>query len=242
MTDWGHFRSVDLKTFGGSKLTFASAFKFPPTSPTNETFLLNGRGDVRKFGFDNTTTVREPYELTFNKTTEPGKRPKRYLLRVINTSFDTTFIFSIDRHNLTVVSNDFVPIHGYVTNWLLIGIGQRYNVVVWADQGRVIPAQAKADNFWIRLQVASCFGKDHNNYREGYDHAGILTCTPNNIRKPTTNAWSDISFRCADEPMDKLKPIVLWIVGNPKNPFASEKQQVSGRPGIPFRLPNDNNT
>ena len=147
------------------------------------------------------------------------------MLRLINTSFDTTFIFSIDRHNLTVTSNDFVPIHNYTTNWLLVGIGQRYNVVVWADQGRT-----REENFWIRLQVASCFRKDHNNYREGYDHAGILTYTPKSIQRPTTNAWSDISFRCADEPMERLHPIHPWIVGDPKNPYVNEEQQVTRRP------------
>jgi hypothetical protein len=99
---------------------------------------------------------------------------------------------------------------------------------------------SKDENFWIRLQVASCFGKDHNNYREDYDHSGILTYTPNNIKLPTTNAWSDISFRCADEPLERLHPIYPWIIGNPDNPYAKEEQQVTrNRPTTP---PNENNT
>ena len=47
----------------------------------------------------------------------------RYLLRLINTSVDTTFIFSIDSHKLTVVEADFVPIKNYTTESVLIGIG-----------------------------------------------------------------------------------------------------------------------
>ena len=49
---------------------------------------------------------------------------KRYLLRIINTSVDTTFIFAIDRHNITVMSSDFVPIHIYSTDHIVVGIGE----------------------------------------------------------------------------------------------------------------------
>ena len=49
---------------------------------------------------------------------------KRYLLRLINTSTDNTFIWSIDNHNITVVGADFVPINPYVTNSVLVGIGE----------------------------------------------------------------------------------------------------------------------
>ena len=49
---------------------------------------------------------------------------KKYLMRLINTSVDTTFIFAIDNHNITVMSSDFVPIHPYVTDHVLVGIGE----------------------------------------------------------------------------------------------------------------------
>ena len=48
---------------------------------------------------------------------------KKYLLRLINTSVDTTFIFSIDNHTMQVVGSDFVPIHPYMKNHVLVGIG-----------------------------------------------------------------------------------------------------------------------
>ena len=57
---------------------------------------------------------------------------KKYLLRIINTSFETTFIFSIDNHRLTVVGADFVPINNYSTTNIFVGIGQRYEVIVEA--------------------------------------------------------------------------------------------------------------
>lgn len=57
----------------------------------------------------------------FHKTFEKGKR---YLLRLINASADAMFIVSIDNHNLTVISNDLVPIEPYTTNAILVGIGK----------------------------------------------------------------------------------------------------------------------
>lgn len=59
--------------------------------------------------------------LKYNTTFEKGKS---YLLRLINMSVDTTFIFAIDNHNITVMSSDFVPIKPYVTNHVVIGIGR----------------------------------------------------------------------------------------------------------------------
>lgn len=49
---------------------------------------------------------------------------KKYLLRLINTSVDTTFIFAIDNHDITVMSSDFVPIVPYKTDSVLVGIGK----------------------------------------------------------------------------------------------------------------------
>ena len=49
---------------------------------------------------------------------------KKYLLRLINTSVDTTFIFAIDNHDITVISSDFVPIVPYKTASVLVGIGK----------------------------------------------------------------------------------------------------------------------
>lgn len=67
-------------------------------------------------------------------------RAKRYILGLINTSFDSTFVFSIDNHNLTIVGTDFVPIHNYTNTSVLVEIGQRYHVIVEAKpipHGRV---------------------------------------------------------------------------------------------------------
>ena len=48
------------------------------------------------------------------------------MLILINTSVDTTFVFSIDNHILEVIEADFVPIVPYNTTNILVGIGKRF--------------------------------------------------------------------------------------------------------------------
>jgi hypothetical protein len=193
----------------------------------NETILLNGRGDARRFGFDTQLSVPDTYTLEFEEQTEP--RPKRYLLRLINTSFDTTFVFSIDNHRLIVVGADFVPIHNYTTTSVLIGIGQRYHVIVEAkpvpDDGQKIPEDR---NFWIRTHIANC--RDEA-YRDGYELSGILRYNKSSKANPTTKQWNCISLACSDEPYESLKPIVPWVVGSPANGNGGEEQNVRFKKG-----------
>lgn len=42
---------------------------------------------------------------------------------------DTTFIFAIDNHDMTVMSSDFVPIVPYKTDSVLIGIGKMAGIL-----------------------------------------------------------------------------------------------------------------
>ncbi|KAI9653651.1 MAG: hypothetical protein M1821_006998 [Bathelium mastoideum] len=209
----------------------AFAAQYDPPGPLKPTLLLNGTGNVTRFNYANTSSIPLPYTLVFEKQTDP--RPKRYLLRLINVSFDTTFIFSIDNHLLRVISADFVPIRNYTKSSVLIGIGQRYNVIVDAD-----PLNAPVDmkDFWIRAQIADCFFQTHDGtYPDGYDKAGILRYDGSSTSEPTSRAWTNFNYTCSDEPYSKLHPIVPWIVGDPANnqsvgdnPSVGEQRDVTG--------------
>lgn len=59
---------------------------------------------------------------------------------MINTSFDTTFKCSTDNHMLQIVSTDFVPIHPYYNTFVLLGIGQFYNVIMEVNLSPTIRA------------------------------------------------------------------------------------------------------
>lgn len=59
---------------------------------------------------------------------------KKYLLRLLNTATQDGFKVGLDGHNLTVISTDLVAIEPWTTDWLYIGIGQRYDVIIEANQ------------------------------------------------------------------------------------------------------------
>ena len=68
---------------------------FPPVDPT---ILLNGKGNItRTVGKPNKLKVPKPETIYFDGKKQPNGKYKKYLLRLINTSFDSTFVFSIDK-------------------------------------------------------------------------------------------------------------------------------------------------
>lgn len=48
----------------------------------------------------------------------------------MNTGADAAQQFSIDAHDMTVISNDFVAVEPYTTNVVTLGVGQRTDVIV----------------------------------------------------------------------------------------------------------------
>ena len=170
--------------------------------------LLNGIGNVTRFNnsVPATLPVPSPYTLTFDRPVKG--RAKRYLLRLINTSFESTFIFSIDNHWLQIVGSDFVPLTPYKNTSVLVGIGQRYHVIVEAKD-----PLASDGNYWIRTWRAPCFLFPDGS--PGYETTGILRYG-NSKALPTTKEW-DVSHDCSDETYSSLKPIVPWTVGKPSN-------------------------
>ena len=202
MTDWYH------------KSAFTVLLNFSDNG--GKDILLNGFGDIHRFNNSISPTIKPkpPQNYTFEPP-QPGKPNKKYLLRVINTSFDTTFVFSIDNHLLQVVSADFVPILPYRNTSILVGIGQRYNVIVEANPLDVSSKLDDFGNYWIRTEVAECFqfkGGD-----KGYAQTGILRYNASSKRDPTTQRWNNILLNCSDETYTSLSPVLPWIVGPPKN-------------------------
>ena len=226
MTDWGH----------------NSAFEAEYSGLDTPSIVLNGRGNVTRYsGVKNSSPVPLPYQLTFQSKGSSGLgRAKRYLLRLINTSFEATFIFTIDNHLLQVTTSDFVAIQPYTTKSVLIGIGQRYNVIVSADpQGGSSNPVPSDGNFWIRTYEAS--GCDiPGDPIVNYERAGILRYNPSSRATPTSNPWTGIQLLCSDEPYQSLVPIVPWQVGPPANGREEFNLNVGGGgppiPGFPLAL------
>jgi FtsP/CotA-like multicopper oxidase with cupredoxin domain len=94
---------------------------FPRGPPSAENILINGT-NVSPNG-----TLGQYHRNTFTKG-------KKYRVRLINTSTNDNFKVGLDNHTMTVITADFVPVRSFTTKWLFIGIGQRYDVVINADQ------------------------------------------------------------------------------------------------------------
>ncbi|KOS48441.1 hypothetical protein ACN38_g617 [Penicillium nordicum] len=153
--------------------------------PTLDTGLING---TNVFGNETNSTGTR-----FQMKVDQGFS---YRLRIVNSAIDTHWKFMIDNHTLTVIAADFVPIRPYTTNYIDIGMGQRYDVIVTANQRQI------SDSFWIRAipQEACSENANPDNIR------GIMYYG-DNPGTPTTNAFTFLDG-CVDEPIASLVPQV----------------------------------
>ncbi|EDU41729.1 SufI multicopper oxidase [Pyrenophora tritici-repentis] len=113
------------------------------------------------------------------------EKGKKYRLRLVNTASDANMIVSLDGHPFLVIANDFVAIEPYRTTHLQIAIGQRYDVVITADQ--------LASNYWFRAQANSLCSS--SSAREG---RAIFNYQGQPVADPTSTAESIPFTECGD--------------------------------------------
>ncbi|KAF8244372.1 hypothetical protein K440DRAFT_558924 [Wilcoxina mikolae CBS 423.85] len=148
------------------------------------------------------------------------KRGKKYLLRLVNTSADMQFRFSIDNHLLEVIQADFVPIIPFFTPNISIGIGQRYTIVVHALPNSTFPfPPAPADNnFWIRTIPLKRCGSLIAGLWPTY---GILRYSDSPSTNPVSHPYNETYYttatlpECLDIDRSLLTPVVPWEIGAP---------------------------
>ncbi|CAJ2508541.1 Uu.00g135670.m01.CDS01 [Anthostomella pinea] len=121
---------------------------------------------------------------------------KRHRIRLVNTAIDTFFKFMIDNHKMTVIAADLVPIKPYTTDVLSIGIGQRYDVIVEADQGE--------GDFWLRAYPDMACSAENEMVN---DIKGIVRYDAASHTDPASSAYQ-YTEDCHDEPMSSLVPYV----------------------------------
>ncbi|KAJ7185038.1 Cu-oxidase-domain-containing protein [Mycena filopes] len=102
---------------------------------------------------------------------------KRYRFRIINISARSDFTMSIDNHTMTVIETDGTPTAPLDVNVLDVLVGQRYSVVVHANQ--------TIDNYWIN----SILGGGNPAHNSNLNHTlgrGILRYVGAPAVEPTT--------------------------------------------------------
>ena len=98
---------------------------------------------------------------------------KRYRFRIIGASCDLWFNFTIDGHAMTVIETDGVETEPLVVDSLAVYAGQRYSVVVTANQ--------TSGNYWIRAKSS------HSNQTfDGGQSSAILRYGGAPEQEPTT--------------------------------------------------------
>ncbi|KAI0002690.1 multicopper oxidase [Xylariaceae sp. FL0662B] len=174
LSDWYHQTSDELYTLASSS--------GPPTPPNA---LINGTNVYNNSG--------SRFQTTFTAGT-------RYRLRLVNGAMDNFFKFSIDNHTLTVIAADLVPIVPYTTDMVSIGIGQRYDIIVEANQ--------EPGNYWMRsIPQLTCGDNEMTlNVRGIVSYEGVAAADP------TTGMWTYID-NCNDEPLSDLVPFVSLDAG-----------------------------
>ena len=197
ITDWNHRSAFeDL---------YAEYLNGPPNMTS---ILLNGIGN-----YAGTDKRALKYEIVY-------QQGKKYLMRIINTSVDTTFVFTIDNHILEVMSSDFVPITPYKTQAITVGIGQRYHIVVEALK---FPPKTNLalQNYWIRT-IPATFCANFPLGDDPDERQGIVRYDSNSKEIPTSYRYN-VNINCTDEPYEKLKPVVKWAA--PRTPANQQFEQ-----------------
>ncbi|KAK4168784.1 laccase lac5 [Cladorrhinum sp. PSN259] len=130
---------------------------------------------------------------------------KTHRLRLINSGADGVQRFSIDGHKLTVIAEDFTPVKPYDTNVVILGVGQRADVLVKADAG-------KPDSvFWMRSTLAGC-----SPARQPNALAAVYYDKADTSKTPESNPWVvPEPTDCANEPLIKTEPLYPIPVPNP---------------------------
>ncbi|KAF2173541.1 multicopper oxidase [Zasmidium cellare ATCC 36951] len=115
------------------------------------------------------------------------QKGKKYLLRLINSSVNTYVRVSLDAHLFNVIASDFVPIKPFKAETLLLAIGQRYDVVIGADQ---IPG-----SYWFRAKVSAlCYSNTARNGSAIWSYGQWNTSVP-----PTSSPWPNEPLNCDDQ-------------------------------------------
>ena len=180
ITDWSH-ATVD------ALYTYAQAVG----PPKMDTALINGKGTYNGTG-------GERYEAVF----EPGKK---YRMRFVNAAVDSYFKLSLDNHKMTVIAMDFVPVEPFEIDVLDFTMGQRYDVIIEANQ--------EVSNYWFRaIPQAACSNNANSN-----DIRGIVRYSGASSGDPTTTAWDgNLKDACVDVDYSLLKPHFKHSVIDPE--------------------------
>ncbi|RMZ81035.1 hypothetical protein DV738_g2460, partial [Chaetothyriales sp. CBS 135597] len=161
-------------------------------APFSDNNLINGKGIV------NCSAVSTRSRCTPNAGLSKFnfQSGQTYLLRLINPSAEAIQRFSIDNHEMTVISNDFVPIVPYDTKVVTLGVGQRADVIVKANG-------SANESYWMRSNISITCSQSN----QPYGLAIINYESADTTALPTSTIWPIDDSACGNDPLDKNVPL-----------------------------------
>lgn len=129
-------------------------------------------------------------------------RSSRYRFRLIAMTCAVYFTFSIDGHNLTVIEADGENTVPLVVDSLQIHSGQRYSVILHADQ--------PIDNYWIRANPNSAGKPGFDNGRNSaiLRYNGARIEDPKSVQTPSVNPLRESHLHALTDPAAPGRPVV----------------------------------
>ena len=172
-------------------------------APPSDNVLFNGTtvdpdtgsGEYAKI----TLTSGKKHRLRLINTSKSSIPLSSYMTNNTTPGVENHLQLSIVNHNMTIIGTDFVPVNPYPTDSLFIAVGQRYDVIIDANQD--------VDNYWFNVTYGGSgfCGSSNNPYP-----AAIVQYDGAADGNPTDEGTTPIDHQCLD-PMD-LVPIVTRTV------------------------------
>ncbi|QEU94768.1 multicopper oxidase family protein [Streptomyces kanamyceticus] len=142
-----HGGGHDMSNMSSTSMSSTSARKAPSPKPSGPSRMMMGaKSDL--LGGDAGDVAYPHYLINGRAPKDPSQfraRPgDRIRLRIINAGGDTAFRVALGGHEMTVTHTDGFPVAHAKTDALLLGMGERYDVLVTAGDG-VFPLTAAAE-------------------------------------------------------------------------------------------------
>lgn len=170
---------------------------FPGSPPNSDNVLFNGK-NINPAG---SSGSYQKFTLTSGK---------KHLVRIINSSVQNSFTLSMVGHSFQIIATDMVPITPVTVSSIFVGIGQRYDVIISADQ--------PVTNYWFNATFSSAPCGISNNPRPAmiFQYSGA----PN--ANPTAPGSAPPDSRCQDVHtyapiVTRTAPTASFPVGNTLN-------------------------
>jgi FtsP/CotA-like multicopper oxidase with cupredoxin domain len=139
-------------------------------------------------------------------TLEPGKTHR---LRLVNTGIDAQLRATLDGHQFQVIATDLVPVKPYFTDYVQLGIGQRYDVLITANL-------TDTGNFWFRAEAdPNCQSGNTLKAKAIFTYKG----TP--VADPTTPSSTNTPTSCSN--VGATPHLVLPV---PSNKFIDQVKEL----------------